>query len=200
MWSDFYFPRDGEQMPAWMACSPITLNGYGQVQPLYKMNPVQRAYRTTVMLKGEHPAVVIVDDYQKDDQPHDYLWMANVPFKENMVVVSQDATSLVLRHKGDSDGPFLLVKVLHAAGLDGGIRLNRAPYKVGKDVIPSERIEIPCSKVVTPDYRVLLYPFDAGDPVPVVNIATERIIIRIGKQQHRLHLEPVDGRSKVTLR
>jgi len=116
------------------------------------------------------------------------------------VIVSQDAMSLVLRHKEDSDGPLLLVKVLHAAGLDGGIRLNRAPYKVGKDVIPSERIEIPCSKVVAPDYRVLLYPFDVGDPVPVVNIEAERITIGIGKQEHRLHLAPVDGRSKVTLR
>jgi hypothetical protein len=126
--------------------------------------------------------------------------MANVPFKESMVVVSQDVTSLVLRHKEDSDGPLLLVKVLHATGLDGGIRLNRAPYKVGKDVIPSERIEIPCSKVVAPDYRVLLYPFGAGDPVPVVNVETERITIGIGNQQHCLQLEPVDGRSKVTLR
>jgi hypothetical protein len=139
-------------------------------------------------------------DYQQDDQPHDYLWMANVPFKESVVVVSQDATSLVLRHKKDSDGPMLLVKLLHAEGLDGGIRLNRAPYKVGKDVIPSERIEIPCSKVVAPDYRVLLYPFAAGDPVPVVDAEAERITIGIGKQEHCLQFELVDGRSKVTLR
>ncbi len=200
IWSDYYFPRDVEVMPAWMAYSPITLNGYGQVKPLYKMNPVQRAYRTAVMLKGKHPAVVIVDDYQKDDQPHDYVWMANVPFKESMVVVSQDAGSLVLRHKDDSEGPFLLVKVLNAAGLDRGIRLNRAPYKVGKEVIPSERIEIPCSNVVAPDYRVLLYPFAEGDPLPEVNVQAERITIAIGKQEHCLDLERVDGRSKVTLR
>ena len=199
MWSDYYYAREGEVRPAWMDTSPITLNGYGQVKPLYKMNPVQRAYRTAVMLKGKHPAVMIVDDYQKDDQPHNYLWMANVPFEESMKVVSRDATSLVLRHKDDADGPFLLVRVLRATGLDGGIRLSRGPYKVGKEVIPSERIEIPCSNVVAPNYRVLLYPFAKGDPAPRIDVQSEHIIIGIGKQVHHVDLKSVDGRSNVTI-
>jgi hypothetical protein len=200
MWSDYYFPRDGEVMPEWMAYSPMTLNGYGNVQPLYKMNPVQRAFRTSVMLKGSHPAAVIIDDYQKDGKTHDYLWSANVPFKDSMVVVSQDKTSMVLRYKDDLDGPFLLVKVLNAKGLDGGVKLNREPYKVGKKVIPSERIEIPCRNVIAPNYRILLYPFAKGDPMPEIAVNSNSITVKIGNQKHVLELKNIDGRSTVTLK
>ena len=91
-----------------------------------------------------------------------------------MVIVSKDETSLTLRHRADAGGPFLLVRVLQARGLTG-IDLNRAPYKVGKDTIPSVRIEIACKQVVAPDYRVLLYPYKQGDPMPA--IAGDRITI-----------------------
>ena len=180
-WSDYYFSRPGEVMPKWMKYTSLSLDPYGNEHPLYKMNPVKQALRTVAMVKGDHPFVIVADDYRKDDKPHDYLWMANVPHGDQMTVVSQDATSMVLRHTADRDGPFLLVKVLGAKGL-AGIRLNREPYKVGKDQHKSVRIEIPCKNVVAPDYRVLLYPYKKGDPRPQISEKNNQFKITIGNQ------------------
>ncbi|MGB0371413.1 MAG: hypothetical protein ACPGN3_08680 [Opitutales bacterium] len=38
-------------------------------------NPVQRAYRTAGLVKGEHPYLFIADDIQKDDQVRLYEWV-----------------------------------------------------------------------------------------------------------------------------
>ena len=48
------------------------------------MNPVKQALRTLVLVKGARPFVLIADDYQKDDKIHDYLWVANVPFGDQI--------------------------------------------------------------------------------------------------------------------
>ncbi len=180
-WSHYYFRRPGEVMPKWMKYTSLSLDAYGNEHPLYKMNPVKQSLRTVAMVKGPHPFVVIADDYRKDDKTHDYLWMANVPHDDQITVVSQNATSMVLRHTADRDGPFLLVKVLGADGLTA-IRLNRKPYRVGKESHKSVRIEIPCKNVVAPNYRVLLYPYRKGDPQPRISEKNNRFEITIGNQ------------------
>jgi len=199
-WADYYFPRPGEAMPKWMKYTPLTLDGYGHAHPLYKMNPVKQALRTVALVKGSRPFVVIADDYRKDDKKHDYLWMANVPHDDQITVVSQDATSMVLRHTADRDGPFLLVKVLGAKGLTG-IRLNRKPCKVGKELHKSVRIEIPCKNVVAPSYRVLLYPYKSDAPMPQISEKSGEIRITIGDQIRKIIFKKgQDGRTRLTVK
>ncbi|HEY3328433.1 MAG TPA: hypothetical protein VGK19_00285 [Capsulimonadaceae bacterium] len=45
----------------------------------FSYNPVQRAYRSAVLVRGAHPYAMIVDDLRKDDLPHDYQWHMLTP-------------------------------------------------------------------------------------------------------------------------
>jgi hypothetical protein len=149
------------------------------------MNPVQRAFRTAALVKGAHPFALIVDDFQKDDKEHSYTWFANVPWKGTMEVVSKTKDSMVLKHKADANGPFLLVKVLRANGLEG-IELNRKPNKLGKDTLISERVEITTGQVLAPDFQVLLYPYKKGEPMPKISGKGDGITVTIGDQIHNI--------------
>jgi hypothetical protein len=201
-WSDFYFPRDGEALPAWMAELPVDVDGYGNQKGLLVMNPVKRAFRTVVLLKGKYPYVLIVDDYEKDGQPHAYTWVANTPIDGALVKVSGSREHLVLRHQDDTDkGPRLLASVLNANAQSDAICLNDKPLTVGAEKISSTRIEISCESVAAPDYRVLLYPHIEGDPLPQVEYTDEQISLKIGSQQHVVTLDRhADGRTRVSVK
>jgi hypothetical protein len=42
-------------------------------------NPVERALRTTALVRGSHPYVMVVDDIKKDATPHEYAWQMISP-------------------------------------------------------------------------------------------------------------------------
>ncbi|MFD0662565.1 hypothetical protein [Thermocatellispora tengchongensis] len=71
--------------------------GWAKVNGLwsYPYNPVLRAYRSGVLVRGRHPYVVICDDIRKDDQAHEYSWEALVPL--GTLVVPRDGRSVLLR-------------------------------------------------------------------------------------------------------
>jgi hypothetical protein len=163
------------------------------------MNPVKRAFRTAALVKGAHPFALIVDDFQKDDEPHEYTWFANVPFKGTMEVVSKTKDSMVLKHKADANGPFMLVNVLNANGLQG-FELNREPNRLGKDTLISERVEITTSKVVAPDFKVLLYPYKQGDPMPKISGKGDGITVTIGDQVRSIAMtKGANGRTELNI-
>ena len=109
----------------------------------YSHNPVQRAFRTAGLVKGEHPYVLVVDDIQKDDQVHLYEWnlmlsmdTVALDITEKYGVEGFDSHPLKFGYKqqytdillGDSEtarsgnhykpkkgDPLLLVRVLHKA-------------------------------------------------------------------------------------
>ncbi|RMD74630.1 MAG: hypothetical protein D6820_16350 [Lentisphaerae bacterium] len=199
MWSDFYFPRDGEKMPEWMKYSPLTLDGYGKVHSLYRLNPVEKAFRTVVLVRGRYPFVLIADDFRKDDSPHRYTWFANVPYKNRIQVVAQDATSLILKHREDRHGPFLLINVLKANGLEK-VRLNRDPNRLGKDTLLSERVEISTSRVTEPDFILLLYPFKQGAPMPTLRFEKNRVSVSIAHQVRSIWMKKdATGRTRLSV-
>ena len=43
-----------------------------------RSDPVQRAFRTAGLVRGAHPYAIIVDDIQKDGEPHLYKWLMQV--------------------------------------------------------------------------------------------------------------------------
>lgn len=42
-------------------------------------NPVQKAFRTAALVRGNHPYVLMVDDIRKDDSSHLYEWAMHLP-------------------------------------------------------------------------------------------------------------------------
>ena len=69
----------------------------------FPYNPVSKATRSLVMVRGEHPYVLLVDDIQKDEQPHLYSWRILSPLGNALhvlghtsgVITSADLNSYV---------------------------------------------------------------------------------------------------------
>jgi len=198
-WRDFIYRDDGKSpVPYWRE-KPVGYDfGYMSGQaPIYSYNPVLRARRTAALVRGMHPFVIIADDIQKDDAPHRYTWIANMPRRDEIVVESQDQTSMVLRHKDDdTGGARLLVKVLSCKGKP---KLELEEFVIETSSTPVTRMAITVDDVVRPDFVVMLYPFDAGsDPLPDVSHAQGGITVQIGNQTNLLRIkQAADGQREM---
>ena len=150
--------------PSWIAFDGILNPMIRQVN-----TPVLKSFRTAGLVRGPRPYVLVVDDAQRDALPARYDW--NLTLMPDVVRVDPARApgvpgDIVLAGKKSlgPDGapltgePVLLVRVLEANGrrlLDTvGLRENVNLLTVAT-VAPS------------PDFKVLLHAFKAGDPLPV---------------------------------
>ena len=103
---------------------PCIWDEYGRPQKI-EHNPVEKAMRTAMLVRGEFPYVVIVDDIKKDDQVRLYEWLMMIPKEVELYSMSEhsmllyDATHKGAKHPGDNKWgtapngtPMCLVKVL----------------------------------------------------------------------------------------
>lgn len=60
----------------------------------FPFNPVQRAFRSGTVVRGDKTYVMVVDDIRKDDQNHTYSWEILVPISHR--VAQRDASSWLL--------------------------------------------------------------------------------------------------------
>ena len=193
-WADFVYktPRDTA-----MKNEPWRRDQF--YEKLYPYNPMQRAFRTSALVRGTHPYVLIIDNYVKDDKVHEWDWLANVPVKE-LVKEKSSAKDLLLRWKKDeSGGPRLLVRALNADGQIGNVELEDRSYKThGTHSVISIK-----AKSVAPEYRTLLFPHIQGDELPTTTWNADKTLLTVEwkdqKDEFDLKLAP-DGRTLVTLR
>ncbi len=162
----------------------------------FPFNPVQRAFRTLVFARAPQPYLLIVDDFQKDDQERLYEWLMQTgenteiaSFKDNDIIlcdatVKRDDKGLVKPQKGDRQ---LLVRILN---------MNEPKLERDYQTRPSVRLEmferrdtltpameagkmsggrsfgldkrlVIASRSVAPDFQILLFPHKNGEPLPV---------------------------------
>ncbi len=153
-------------------------------------NPMRHVFRSTALIRGQHAYGLVIDDLQKDDAPHLYQWAAML----NGGVWHADvgglpANSLALGFRaGDPDDKFASAPVMitPAAGeplllvVALGLDASGDPQK---PLVQVERISGPNDKKggatyfnrlvvnrrdVAVNYRTLLLPVRAGEPLPVV--------------------------------
>jgi hypothetical protein len=188
-------------------------------------NPVQKAFRTAGLVRGEHPYVLIIDDIRKDDGLHTYDW--NMVVDSDLELISGDLDTFILgpetideRHPFDfgvprpSEGdPQLLVKILDRAIPEDifqnpQVRLETIEFKDARDwpdgrsfgvvkrfVIPSFSVE--------PNFKVLLFPHRHGDDLPEVSWNEDRtqVTIEWDNQKDTIHFtESTDGRTHLSIR
>jgi hypothetical protein len=171
----------------------------GALSPMVKrpLYPVQKAFRTAGIVRGNHPYALVVDDIRKDDAVHHYDWtlqlepdiqIASIGKRSGgeMDVLLTGSDPDQKSPHGKSTGPvasmldagatipagrpMLLVRVLNRAedpsrpAVDPQIvelpnMTDAKKYgSVRRLVIPSDSVE--------PDFRVLLYPYRQGAPLP----------------------------------
>ena len=173
-----------------------------------KWNPVQYAFRTTGLVRGEHPFAVIVDDVKKDDATHLYQWTAmpgtgvvavTLPGLSKSDVVLAQASDLT-DGKPKSGAPLLLIR-----SLDGG----DAVFESAKDgeVDPKmgaqsyDRVSI-VLRDVQANYKVLLFPMRSGDSFPSTIWTADRtqITVKCGQQNKTITFKKdAKGRTLVGL-
>ena len=187
-------------------------------------NPVRRAFRTVACVTGGRPYALIVDDIQKDDQERLYEWLMMTGPDTDVVSASEDDIVLcdatVRRDRGGRPQPqegdrLLLVRVLnrnvpadfHAYQSHPSLRLETFEKKdtltpEGRSFGPDRRLVVP-SRAVAPDFKVLLFPHRAGDPLPVTTWdgGKTEFTLEWGDQKDEFAFLPgVDGRTRLRLR
>lgn len=147
-----------------------------------KMRDVRKAFRTTGLVRGKHPYALVVDDLQLDEADHDYEW--GMVLADDLLLGSvrvtdrtegRAACDIIIdeRQKPTKEVPapandrHLLVRVLSAHSL------RETPAVVETIAFPNppqrdlrvNKLRI-MSRCVRPDYRMLLFPYRDGSPLP----------------------------------
>jgi len=204
IWADFAYGKTREDLPSmasWRAL-PLAKLLHADGKHLYRYNPVRRAFRTAALVRGKHPYTLIVDDYQKDDQPHQYDWIGNFAVG-TVEVVSQSGSDLIVQKKGEADiGNRLLVRVIQADGLSGAPELVNTVIgaipgnpNTGKAVT---QVRVTARDVVAPNFKVLLYPFSKGTSLPRTEFAANALQVEFEAQKDSFAFKTeADGRTRI---
>ncbi len=182
------------------------------------VNTLEKVIRTTAMIKGENPFVLIVDDVKKDEEIHNYKWLAQVARDltiEEMVINLENQNyrnDIILKEPEATGNRKLLVRILENNGYDGTTAPARMdtlqyfdyftgnPYNANPNWIrPRLIVE---SNSVAPQFKVLLFPFEAGEELPTTswNQNQDTLTISIGTADAQLiaFQENETGRTEIT--
>jgi hypothetical protein len=176
-------------------------------------NPVQYAYRSAGLVRGEHPYALIVDDYRKDDREHLYQWLMQIPNDVHIVDQSvgtpgQDKVlDLIL---GEKEGNRrLLLRVLAAGAEPSAAKLVQIEAKLESydqerrgNVTTYQRISLPL-RSVRGHFIVLLYPHRQGASLPTTAWTQDSTRLKVAwldqTDEYRLSAGG-DGRTRLVLR
>ena len=152
--------------------------------------PLQRAFRTTELVRGAHPYVLVLDDIQADGSPRHFDWIHVLPDKRALWKVDGEDLFVAVAPEGKREkdalapepkpgDPLLLVRVLsrnHEGG-DGALRFVDTGNGYSRVIVPG--------RSTAPDFKVMLYPHRHGQPLPVTrwNADKTRLSLAIAGQQ-----------------
>lgn len=150
-------------------------------------NPMEKVFRTVAMAKGKHPFLLIMDDIKKDANTHKYEWVAQLPedIELDKVVPSTNTNEqcfdVLLKEK--NEGKKLLVRVLNQSdyvkGTAPAVKVEQHAY-VGSDGknYSVYRLAI-TSTAVSPDFKILVFPFSGQEALPVTTWSSNKTTLRV---------------------
>jgi len=151
----------------------------------FEHNPIEYSYRTVALIKNEKPYWIIRDDLKKDDQPHQYKWLFQIPDDLEIVQaarVNDGAIDLVL---GDQQNRRLLVRILEMGGgpfaspaIAATIGVKNYEYTYQR-VHTHQRLEVEVTDIVG-HFTVLLFPFLEGEALPQTRIIKDKLYHKTG--------------------
>lgn len=160
-------------------------------------NPMRQVYRTLGLVRGVRPYALVIDDAQKDSARHTYTWLAQMPTDLSIFTGSDldaglnPATDIEMKEPATTGNRRLLVRILRADGTPAqaagtkGSPLGYLLTDTGRNRLVIER-----RNVVVPNYRVLLYPYTDGDPLPVTTLQGNTLTVQIGSQKDTFTFVP----------
>lgn len=184
-------------------------------------NPVQRAFRTITFVREKTPYLLVVDDIQKDDKERLYEWVMMTGLNTDVVKIdgndilladataNRDADGTLRPKRGDRE---LLVRVLDVglpatfAGLQArpSFRLETFEKKDtnildGRTFGADKRLVIG-SRSIAPNFKILLLPMHAGDPLPKTEWNADKSRLTIssdGTVDTFTFTQSADGRNRI---
>lgn len=243
--NDFsYVKGTFDYLNAPMAVQPSWIKLKGSICPIVRQPnfPVVKAIRTAGLVRGTHPYALVVDDIQKDDQPHDYTWYMTLEYdvqiakmeqtddhKMDMILTGNDPTQANSTGTSGSKPeivpptieanttiptgqPMLLVRFLNYNNTDPDkIQTEAKQPMILEDSPPPNtkshylqrvrRLAVPVH-AVSPDFKVLIYAYHQGDPLPTTTWAgNNTVIISWPDQKDRIDFAAnPSGKTDVTVR
>lgn len=155
-----------------------------------ELNPVQYAFRSVALIRGNHPYVVVVDDIRKDDRAHRYEW--SMAGEHN----TQSVSGL-----GDE---YLVLADTSGAGVQRGtpmLLINEVGPSVCKLENRDGRTSVSTSGV-EPRFRLLLIPFRWGAEIPRTAVDEEAGTVTVKWRDQNDALEfsvGKDNRTRVSV-
>ncbi len=145
-----------------------------------------------------------MDDIQEDDQPHDYNW--GVTVADDGVQEAASGNDVILGEGRPANPPrYLLVRTLQADGTDAAqppaLLTYALPNPPQRDIV-MHRFQIDCH-AVSPNFKVLLFPFRAGEELPQTrwNADHTRLTIEWSDQKDTLEFfRNADGRTRLKVK
>ena len=157
--------------------------GYRETIIKRPYNVMEKVYRTMSMIRGVHPALLIVDDAKKDAKTHTYKWtmqLATDVVIESTADKGNGIYDVVL--KESSGNRRLLVRMLNQSDYTSGAvpaKIDTMWYTTG-DGKSYKNYRLVCSaKGITPDFKVLLFPHLTGEALPATKWDTNKTSIDI---------------------
>lgn len=185
-------------------------------------NPVEKAFRTLIFVRGDHPYVLIIDDIKKDTEEHLYEWYMHL--ETDLELARIENTDIILKEADggeiSEDSRLMLVRVLQSGELIP--KTNRIGTEESAVEVPntiSARIEqyqvairkgnhflakrliIP-SRCVTPNFKMLLMPFRGKDQMPETHWNSDytQLTVKFGEQTDLFAFEmDKTGRTQVEM-
>ena len=183
--------------------------------------PVQRAFRTAGLVRGVAPYGLVIDDIQKDAEAHRYDWtlaleddvqIASLTRTDgagiDIVLTGDDPNQTQPRaaeplpahrnpeHPVPAGQPLLLVRILDLEPAAGSPAVEptivEPPNATNpKKYQPVRRLVIPVT-AIAPRFKVLLFPYTQGDPLPTTtwDAARKTVTVSIGNQVDQLTFTP----------
>ncbi len=181
-------------------------------------NPMQQVTRSVALVKGPKPFLLVVDDVQKDENIHEYKWLAQIA--RDLTIESTEVNldlenyknDIVLSEPESTGNRKLLVRILNNEGFDGTLEpgyidtleyfdfFSGNPYNSNPNLIrPRLIIE---SNSVRPDFKVMLFPFEAGQSLPITHWNTTKDTLTVifnGEEQQIAFQQNTDLRTLISL-
>ncbi|MFZ4456879.1 MAG: FN3 associated domain-containing protein [Bacteroidales bacterium] len=176
-------------------------------------NPMQQFYRTVQMARGQNPYLLVIDDAKKDEQKHLFEWNISVPLDVDLVEAITPEIQFQNTNPSESrEGDIILGKI----GMERDVVTGKSKPKKGDPLclirvlwrnaeygFPVPRFEryqgynqvaIP-AQTVSPEFRILVYPYKFGEPLPKSTWNSDRtkLTIEIGKKKDVYQFAKTDG-------
>ena len=191
-----------------------------------KYNPVEKAFRTAGLVRGEHPYILIVDDIQKNNEENLYDWIMMlekdvkaISMNGNTIILGKDSSQLQKNDFGSvtesrklkKGDPLLMIKVLECEEPGLVNYTSQPPIRIetfekaetnqgrGRSYGLDQRLVI-SSRSVSPNFKILLIPYRNGDKEPEVNFIDGKASIKWNNQLDEINFKGSSGISTFTIK